>query len=93
MGIVNYLADRKAVPDAIGDGLDGILTAIVPLRRAAMDLQDACLTAQAGTDRAGLEETAQTLGALVRELSALLDQTKKCQAIREQLANVEARLA
>ena len=88
-----YLSQRAAKPSTIGTGLPAIIAALVPLRREAMDAHDLCLIEQASDPNPGeMEEAAQSCAALVRELSTLLDQVKKCQAIVEQINRVEARL-
>ena len=88
-----YLTERAARPSTIGTGLPAIIAALVPLRREAMDAHDLCLIEQASAPNPGeMEELSQSCAALVRELSTLLDQVKKCQAIVEQIARVEARL-
>ena len=93
MPLVDYATYRRT--NAVGDASDcaGLVSGIVTLRRAALDAQDVALGAQATAtspeDRNALEQTVQTLGALLREHDALLRQARGVQVIYDQLMRTE----
>jgi hypothetical protein len=94
MGLKDFRAERKAMTlDAalLGAPIAGLVAA----RKQAQAALDACHEAQAGEvpeTRGAMEETAQTLGAIVRELSNALNAARDAQKTLDQLARVESRL-
>lgn len=88
MTVPGFLASLRPNTRA---GLSSALATIIAVRREAMDYHDTVLTAQADgsqEDAAALEQAQQTMGAMVRELGALLEQAKKVQGIGDQLDRV-----
>lgn len=75
--------------------LGPIMPAITAAKRAAAEYHDAVLNAQAAetpTGAAAIEQTQQTMGAMVRELGVLVEQVRKVQTIDDQLTRVLADL-
>lgn len=71
--------------------LAGPLQAIIALRRKAQEYHDTVLSEQAaatGSSAAAMEQTQQTMGAMVRELNVLMENIRKVQSIGDQLDRV-----
>lgn len=78
-------------PPAVRAELGGVVAAVIAARREAMDYHDAVLAEQAAspaTEAGAMEQTQQTMGAMVRELNTLLEQARKVQVVGDQLDRV-----
>ncbi len=97
MGARDYLAGRTGAPVSTKADLVKLLPQLTAMRLTAMQLLDEAHGHQGEEPDAQLarnmEETIQTLGALVRELDGALQGLRKVPRILDQLVDVEARLA
>ena len=95
MGLPEYLGARGKATSQRAAALAGPITELSAAQRGAMALLDACRAAQAtelAETRRAMEETDQTLGAIVRELGNEIQAARASQAAYDQLERVETLL-
>jgi len=96
MKLSDYFGVRQATKDTqTAAYVAQAITDLSAARHGASELLDACHAAQAGESpemRAALEQTSQTIGAVLRELGNAVQAARASQSAYDQLERVESNL-